>query len=93
LADQNPVQRATFVAKAAADQVKRTEKKVDANEMPQVQLALAEAIAKEAAALAVLTYAESLLISPDEKVVDGPKNKSLKPKKQSKKQKKIREML
>lgn len=70
LADQNPVQRATFVAKAAADQVKRTEKKVDANEMPQVQLALAEAIAKEAAALAVLTYAESLLISPDEKVVE-----------------------
>lgn len=68
LADQNPVQRATFVAKAAADQVRRTEKKVNANEMPQAQLDLAKAIAKEAAALEVLTYAESLLMSPDKKV-------------------------
>jgi hypothetical protein len=69
LADQNPVQRATFVAKAAADQVRRTEKKVLANEMPQVQLALAMAIADEAAALEVLTHAESLLISPDKEVI------------------------
>ncbi len=68
MADQNPVQRATFVAKAAADQVRRTEKKVIAKQMPQAQLNLAKAIAKETSALEVLTYAESMLISPDEKV-------------------------
>ena len=65
LADRNPVQRATFVAKAAADQVRRTEKKVAAKQMPQAQLNLAKAIAKETSALEVLTYAESMLISPD----------------------------
>ena len=43
LADQNPVQRATFVAKA---------------------------ISKETSAMEVLTYAESMLISPDEKVLE-----------------------
>ncbi len=70
LADQNPVQRATFVAKAAADQVRRTEKKVAAKQMPQAQLKLAKAIAKETSALEVLTYAKSMLISPDEKVLE-----------------------
>jgi hypothetical protein len=70
LADQNPVQRATFVAKAAVEQVGRTEKKVAAGEMPEVQLALAKAISKETAAMEVLTYAESMLISPDEKVLE-----------------------
>lgn len=67
-ADQNPVQRATFVAKAAEDQAKRTKQKVDAGEMPQVQLALAKAMAKEASALEMLTYAESMLSGPDETV-------------------------
>ncbi len=70
LADQNPVQRATFVAKAAEDQVRRTEQKVAAGEMPQAQLDLAKAISKETAAMEVLTYAESMLISPDEKVLE-----------------------
>jgi predicted RNA-binding protein Jag len=70
LADRNPVQRATFVAKAAADQVRRTEKKVAAKQMPQAQLNLAKAIAKETSALEVLTYAESMLISPDEKALE-----------------------
>ena len=73
LADQNPVQRATFIAKAAADQIRRTEKKVAAKEMPTAQLDLAKAIAKETSALEVLTYAESLLISPDEKVLEWAK--------------------
>ena len=70
LADRNPVQRATFVAKAAADQVRRTEKKVAAKQMPKAQLNLAKAIAKETSALEVLTYAESMLISPDEKALE-----------------------
>jgi predicted RNA-binding protein Jag len=70
LADQNPVQRATFVAKAAADQIRRTEKKVAAKQMPPAQLDLAKAIAKETSALEILTYAESMLISPDEKVLE-----------------------
>ena len=70
LADQNPVQRATFVAKAAVDQLRRTEKKVAAGEMPEAQLDLAKAISKETAAMEVLTYAESMLISPDEKVLE-----------------------
>jgi hypothetical protein len=70
LADQNPVQRATFVAKAAVEQVGRTEQKVAAGEMPQVQLDLAKAISKETSAMEVLTYAESMLISPDEKVLE-----------------------
>jgi hypothetical protein len=70
LADQNPVQRATFVAKAAVEQVGRTEQKVAAGEMPQAQLDLANAISKETSAMEVLTYAESMLISPDEKVLE-----------------------
>jgi hypothetical protein len=68
LADQNPVQRAAFLAKAAADQVDKTEAKVRAGVMPQVQLDLARAIAKEVAAIGKKTYAESVLASPDEKV-------------------------
>lgn len=70
LADQDPVQRATFVAKAAVDQVKRTAKMVADGEMPEAQLALAKAISKETAAMEVLTYAEAMLISPDEKVLE-----------------------
>ena len=70
LADQNPVQRATFVAKAAVEQIGRTEQKVAAGEMPQAQLDLAKAISKETSAMEVLTYAESMLISPDEKVLE-----------------------
>lgn len=67
-ADQNPVQRATFVAKAAADQFKRTELKVAAGEMPKVQLVLAKAMAKETSAIEMLTYAKSMLNSPDQSV-------------------------
>jgi hypothetical protein len=65
LADQNPIQRAAFLAKAAADQVEKTEQKVRAGVMPPVQLDLARAIEKEVAAMEVKTYAESLLGSPD----------------------------
>jgi hypothetical protein len=70
MADQNPVQRATFVAKAAADQIRRTRKKVAAKQMPPAQLDLAKAIAQETSALEVLTYAESMLVSPDNKVLE-----------------------
>ena len=38
--------------------------------MPQAQLDLAKAISKETSAMEVLTYAESMLISPDEKVLE-----------------------
>ena len=88
MADQNPVQRATFVAKAAADQVRRTEKKVIAKQMPQAQLSLAKAIAQETSALEVLTYAESMLISPDEKVLEWAKQQIEKAKETIKKAKK-----
>ena len=70
LADQNPGQRATFVAKAATDQVRRTEKMVAAKKMPPSQLDLAKAIAKETSALEMLTLAESMLSSPDKKRVE-----------------------
>ena len=70
MADQNPVQTATFMAKAAVDQIRRTEKKVAAKQMPQTQLDLAKAISQETSALEVLTYAESLLVSPDDKVLE-----------------------
>ena len=88
LADQNPVQRATFVAKAAADQVRRTEKKVLVKQMPQAQLNLAKAIAQETSALEVLTYAESVLISPDEKVLEWAKQQIVKAKETIRKAKK-----
>jgi hypothetical protein len=70
LAEQNPGQRATFVAKAATDQVRRTEKMVAAKKMPPSQLDLAKAIAKETSALEMLTLAESMLSSPDKKRVE-----------------------
>ena len=70
LADQNPGQRATFVAKAATDQVRRTENMVAAKKMPPSQLDLAKAIAKETSALEMLTLAESMLSSPDKKRVE-----------------------
>jgi hypothetical protein len=84
LADRNPVQRATFVAKAAADQVRRTEKKVAAKQMPQAQLNLAKAVAKETSALEVSTYAKSMLISPDEKVLEWARQQIEKAKEQIK---------
>jgi hypothetical protein len=65
LADQNPIQRAAFLAKAAAGQVEKTEEKVRAGVMPPVQLDLAKAIEKEVAATANKISAESLLGSPD----------------------------
>ena len=68
LADQNPVQRAAFLAKAAANQAEKTEAKVLAGEMPAVQLDLARAIAKEVSAVGKRIYAESVMASPDEKV-------------------------
>ncbi len=68
LADQNPVQRAAFLAKAAANQVEKTEEKVLAGVMPAVQLDLAKAMSKEVAAIGKRTYGESVLASPDEKV-------------------------
>jgi hypothetical protein len=80
LADQNPAQRAAFVAKAAIDQVGRTEKMVAAGKMPPVQLDLAKAIAKETSALEQLTRAESLLSSPDKKQVQWAKQQVIKTK-------------
>jgi hypothetical protein len=73
LADKNPIQRATFVAKAAIDQVARTEKMVAAGKMPPVQLDLAKAIAKETSALETLTLAKDMLGSPDKKQVEWAK--------------------
>jgi hypothetical protein len=73
LADQNAGQRATFVAKAATDQVRRTEKMVAAGKMSPPQLDLAKAIAKETSALEMLTLAESMLSSPDKKRVEWAK--------------------
>jgi hypothetical protein len=73
LADKNPIQRATFVAKAAIDQVARTEKMVAAGKMPAPQLDLAKAIAKETSALETLTLAQSMLGSPDKKQVEWAK--------------------
>jgi hypothetical protein len=68
LADQNPIQRAAFLARAAAGQAEKTAEKVRAGVMPQVQLDLARAIEKEVTALEKKTAAESLLGSPDETV-------------------------
>ena len=78
LADKNPIQRATFVAKAAIDQVKRTEKMVVAGKMPPVQLDLAKAIAKETSALETLTLADSMLTSPDKQQVEWAKQQIIK---------------
>ena len=65
LAEQNPIQRAAFLAKAAANQAEKTEEKVRAGVMPQVQLDLAKAIEKEVTATANKISAEALLGSPD----------------------------
>ena len=73
LADKNPIQRATFVAKAAIDQVARTKTMVAAGKMPPAQLDLAKAIAKETSALETLTLAKSMLESPDKKQVEWAK--------------------
>jgi hypothetical protein len=73
LADQNPAQRATFVAKAAIDQVSRTEKMVAEGKMPPSQLDLAKAMAKETSALESLTLAESMLTSPDKSRIEWAK--------------------
>jgi hypothetical protein len=70
LADQNPIQRAVFLAKAAANQADKTEAKVVAGVMPPAQLDLARAIEKEVTAMERKTYAQSLLQSPDPDVRD-----------------------
>ena len=81
LADQNPVQRATFIANAAADQVRRTKAKFDAGLVPQAQVDLAKAIADEASAREVLAYGEYLLQSPDAAVVERAKQQIIDAKK------------
>ena len=73
LADQNPIQRAAFLARAAASQVEKTEEKVRAGVMPQVQLDLSKAIEKEVAATENKISAESLLGSPDATVQNRAK--------------------
>ena len=73
LAEQNPIQRAAFLAKAAANQAEKTEEKVRAGVMPQVQLDLAKAIEKEVTATANKISAESLLGSPDAAVQNRAK--------------------
>jgi hypothetical protein len=65
LAEQNPIQRAAFLAKAAANQTEKTEEKVRAGVMPKAQLDLAKAIEEEVTATANKISAESLLGSPD----------------------------
>jgi len=77
LANQNSVQRATFVANAAADQVRRTKEKFSAGKVPQAQVDLAKAIAYEATAREVLAYAKSLLTSTDSIVVRRAKQQIL----------------
>jgi len=75
IADKNSVQRASFVARAAADQLRRTIKKVEKGEMPPQQVALARAIRDEAAALEMLENGKLLLRSPDPKVVQWAKER------------------
>jgi len=75
MADLNPVQRATFVANAAADQLTRTEAKFAAGLVPQAQVALAKAIADEVSAWELLAYGEYLLESPDAAVVEGARRR------------------
>ena len=76
------------MAKAAIDQVTRTEKMVAAGKMPPVQLDLAKAIAKETSALETLTLAESMLTSPDKKQVEWAKQQVIKAKETIKEAKK-----
>jgi len=73
LADQYPIQRAAFLARAAANQAEKTEQKVRAGVMPPVQLDLAKAIEKEVTATANKISAESLLGSPDVNVQNRAK--------------------
>jgi hypothetical protein len=75
MADLNPVQRATFVANAAADQLTRTEAKFAAGLVPQAQVALAKGIADEVSAWELLAYGEYLLESPDAAVVEGARRR------------------
>ena len=81
MADLNPVQRATFVANAAADQLTRTEAKFEAGLVPQAQVALAKAIADEVSAWELLAYGEYLLQSPDAAVVEGARKQIIDAKK------------
>ncbi|MCK4827525.1 FecR domain-containing protein, partial [bacterium] len=81
MADLNPVQRATFVANAAADQLTRTEAKFVAGLVPQAQVALAKAIADEVSARELLAYGEYLLESPDAAVVEGARKQIIDAKK------------
>ena len=75
IADVTSVQRATFVARAAADQLRRTKEKVTKGEMRPQQVALAKAILEEATAWEVLANAELMLKSPDAKVVAWARKK------------------
>jgi len=68
IAEVTSVQRASFVARAAADQLRRTKAKVAQGEMPKQQVALAVAIRDEATAREDLANAEIMMKSPDTKV-------------------------
>lgn len=68
LANLNAVQRAGFVAAAAADQAKRTAEKLASGEIKNADAALASANAAEAAANEAYTAAEAMLTNPDEDI-------------------------
>jgi hypothetical protein len=65
LANLNPVQRAAFVAVAAAEQAKQASEKLAAGEITDADAALAAAQAAEAAAQEAKVAAEAMLTNPD----------------------------
>ena len=77
IASLSPIQRASFVANAASDQLTRTEEKFAAGLVPKAQVDLAYAIVAETAAREVSTHAKALLTSPDPEVVDEAKQQIL----------------
>lgn len=77
IASLSPVQRASFVANAAADQLRRTEEKFAEGLVSKTQVDLAHAIVAETAAREISTHSKALLISPDPEVVDAAKQQIL----------------
>lgn len=77
IASLSPVQKASFVANAAADQLTRTEEKFAEGLVPQMQVDLARAIVAEASARESATHARALLTSPDPEVVGEAKQQIL----------------
>ena len=77
IASLSPVQKASFVADAAADQLKRTEEKFADGLVPKAQVDLADAMVAETAARETATHAKAVLTSPDPEVVDEARQQIL----------------